>query len=281
MIMAISLIITIIFPFLSGVRIAGIGGASYQATSYYAAFAFGLLGFYTFRADNVLRYRFFSFQLIKLSNIALMVGLFITNILNGGRGAFILLIIYCFLIFYWVATKRGISHKSIFRILISLSTVPVICYWIYLRILDNPLLGPGLLRATEYISSGGTIDLEAASSGRDQVYEVALQGISESPVWGYGAFDHWNKVIHPHNIFLDLALQFGVPFSIVISVTLFILILRKQKPWDTQKVFLLTILMYPAINLLFSNGYFFNSFFWFGLASYLDSKNSYRAKTLL
>lgn len=60
-------------------------------------------------------------------------------------------------------------------------------------------------------------------SGRTQVWEWALQGISESPIWGYGSgfwltIGEWNN--SSHNGFIDLALNAGVPAALATAAIL-------------------------------------------------------------
>jgi O-antigen ligase len=207
-----------------------------------------------------------------------MISSFLAAILNGGRGAFILLIVYAVIIFYWIVIKRGITKQTIFRVFTLSLIIPFFSYLVYQGIIQNNFLEQGFRRATQFIElaiSPESTDFYTASSGRDIVYETAIQGISESPIFGYGSFEHWEKVIHPHNIFLDLSLQYGVLFSGILIFGLLIWSLRSRKLWDTQKVFFSIILIYSLVNLMFSGGYFFHSFFWFALVSYLNHSNSY------
>jgi hypothetical protein len=277
-VMAVGLIVSIILPFLDGIVLRGIGGASYQVASYYAAFTFGLLGFYTFRAEKTLRYHLFDNKINSYLNVFLMISSFLAAILNGGRGAFILIMIYTIMIFYWIVIKRGITKQTIFRVFTLLLVLPLFSYLVYQGIIRNEFLEQGFRRAiqfVEFVFSPESFDIEYASSGRDNVYETAVRGISESPIFGYGSFEHWNKVIHPHNLFLDLFLQYGVLFSGILVFGLLIWSLKSRKLWDTQKLFFLVILIYPLVNLMFSSGYFLNPFFWFALISYLNHSNSY------
>ena len=57
LVMAISLIVAIVQPFLGGFHVRGIGGASYQLASYYAAMCYGMIGLATFRLPKEYRFR--------------------------------------------------------------------------------------------------------------------------------------------------------------------------------------------------------------------------------
>ncbi|MEX1198145.1 MAG: O-antigen ligase family protein [Pseudohongiellaceae bacterium] len=269
--MAIGLVVVIVQPYLTGFRVRGIGGASYQAASYYAAMCFGLLGVATFRLEPTYRYRVFCSRIFIVLNVTLLIALILAVILNGGRGAFVLLALYTALIVYWIATKRGMTIRGVIRFATTVMLVPIILGLLLRNILGDSLLAPGFNRAIAFIGSpdGGLIDLEGGSSGRDRVYGVALRGIAESPWIGHGAFGHWEKIIHPHNLVLDLALQFGIAMSMAVVFVAAAIFVRRVRPLNTEKVWLLTLYLYPVINLMFSGGYLRSSLFWFGLAGIL------------
>lgn len=267
-VMAIGLLVAIVQPFLAGFRIRGIGGATYQAASYYSAMCFGLLGIATFRLEREYRYRVCRTWIVNGVNVTLMIGLAVATVLNGGRGAFILLAFYILLVTYWIATKNGMTPRGLLRFSAVLIFLPIGLGLALHEILQNPILVKGFNRATAFIGSddGALIDLEGGSSGRHHVYTVALQSSAESPWIGYGGFGHWEKVIQPHNLFLDLALQFGVPIALLLIFTVGALILTRLKRMNTEKVWLLTLSFYPLINLMFSSGYLRSVLFWFILA---------------
>jgi len=269
-VIAIGLLITIVQPFLGGFQVRGIGGASYQAASYYAAMCFGLIGIATFRLERDYRYRVCRTWVFTVLNITLMVGLFVATLLNGGRGAFVLLTLYLLLVIYWIATKHGMTYRGLARFSVVALAVPVGLILAFQKITQDPLLASGFNRAIAFLAStdGRLIDLEGGSSGRDHVYAVALRGIAESPWLGHGAFGHWEKVIHPHNLFFDLVLQFGVPVAFMLVLIVGALVLIRLKPMSTEKVWLLTLSLYPFVNLMFSSGYFRTSLFWFALAGF-------------
>jgi len=268
---SLGLIIAIVQPYFLGYRMLGIAGASYQAASYYAAMCFGLLGVATFRLERAYRYSFFHLRFLNAVNVALMIGLFIAAMLNGGRGAFILIVLYALLVIYWFVKRKGMTYRALFRFAALTIVVPVLLHLGYQKIHKDYFLSAGFNRMIAFIGSpdGGLIDLEGGSSGRDRVYAVALDAISESPLLGYGAFAHWDKVIPPHNIFLDLSLQFGVPAAVILAFIIVVSILMRLKPVSTEKVWLLNVSLYPLVNLMFSAGYLTSSVFWFGLAGFL------------
>lgn len=270
-VMAIGLIVAIVQPFLTGFAVRGIGGASYQAASYYAAMCYGLIGLATFRMPKEYRFRILNNRFVTLVNMAIMAALVVAVLVNGGRGAFVLMVVYTAIIFYWIASKGGWTWNGVFRFMAVLLTVPILLSIALQEVFSDPILADGWRRAVAFIGSadGGLIDLEGGSSGRDRVYAVALRGIVESPWIGHGAFGHWEKVIHPHNLFLDLALQFGIPVAVGIIVVVSIALMLKLGNLSNLRVeqlWLLVLFLYPMVNLMFSSGYFRSSLFWFCLA---------------
>jgi O-antigen ligase len=267
--MAVGLVVAIVLPYNTGLISRGIGGGSYQAASYYAAMCFGMLGVATFRLEKDLRYKWFRGRISLVVNVLLMTALFIAAIINGGRGAFILIILYSGLVFFWIANKHGLTRRSVIRYIAVAMSLAIILPLAMHKILSDPLLAPGFDRATAFIGSpdGGLIDMERGSSGRDIVYDIALKGIDDSPWIGYGAFGHWEKVIMPHNIFLDLSLQFGVLIALLLTISISVILWRKFKPLTSEKVWLLVLFLAVAVILSFSGGYLRSAIFWFCLAS--------------
>lgn len=281
LIMAIGLIVAIVQPFLMGLRVRGIGGASYQAASYYAAMCYGMIGLATFRLPKEWRFRFLCNRIVALVNMAIMAALFVAALVNGGRGAFVLLVVYTGIIVYWKATKGGWTWSGVFRFMAVVLTVPILLSIALQKVFNDPILAAGWGRAVAFIGSadGGLIDLEGGSSGRDRVYAVALRGIVESPWIGHGGFSHWEKVIQPHNLFLDLALQFGIPvaFLIIVSVSIALLFkLRNFPNLRVEQLWLLMLFIYPMVNLMVSGGYFKTAMFWFCLISIFPPSKNYK-----
>lgn len=66
-----------------------------------------------------------------------------------------------------------------------------------------------------------------SATGRTVFWQYALDGISESPLWGYGG-GYWEsyRINTAHNGFLDVALSAGVPAVLVLSAIVLIAGLR-------------------------------------------------------
>ena len=270
--MSFGLVIAVVWSsYNSGLKSMGIGGATSQAASYYSAMCFGLLGFATFYLEKKFRYKWFRGRVGLMLSVLMMMALIVTVIMEGGRGAFILMVIYCGILFFWMANKHGMTRRGMIRYAAVALSLPIIISFAMYKVMHDPLLLSGFNRAVAYIgnSNGGLINMEGGSSGRDVVYSIDLKGIADSPWVGYGAFGVWDKVIMPHDLFLDLLLQFGVPIALILTVSVSLILWQKFKPLTTEKVWLLILFLYPMIMLLFSGEYLATSVFWFCLSSFL------------
>lgn len=274
---AFSVIVAIIVPLFSSERVRGLGGATYQSASYYAAMCYGMIGLYTFRLPVEYRFIFLRCRLMMLINTLVMAAMIIAVLINSGRGGFVLLVAYTVMIIFWVANgnDRGLSW-AVRSIAISLGIAiltPIVIRWNF----NNPTLAAGWQRATSFIDSpeNGFLDLEGGGSGRSLIYREAVNGILESPLIGYGPFGHWEKVIHPHNLFFDMALQFGVPaaFFIITGVSFALFsILFKARGLRVEQIWLFVLFAYPSISLMVSFSYLHLALFWYCLCGLFATK---------
>jgi hypothetical protein len=88
------------------------------------------------------------------------------------------------------------------------------------------LLVPKAVRYVSDFSAVGEIaDRTSTLSGRTTVWGYALDGIFDSPYWGYGA-KYWDRFgewpTSAHNGFLDVALTVGVPGAIALCAIIFV-----------------------------------------------------------
>jgi hypothetical protein len=264
-VIGVSLVVSIIYPYLHGNFQRGIGGASYQAASYYSAFFFGILGFFTFWNSEIYTFRIFKTRIFSLLIVVLMIGLIFTTILNGGRGAFLLLFIYNLVFFYKYFFSQKSTKANYFKKIIAFAALIIVFISVSIEISSDYLLTSGFNRSIQYLNSleKGIIDIKGGSSGRYEIYKTAILGIAQSPLIGHGSFAHWDKVISPHNIFLDLFLQFGAPISLIIIFFSTMFIYYNFKSLTIEKIWLLFFFAFLIINLMFSGGYLRNNIFWF------------------
>jgi O-antigen ligase len=261
-------IASILVPFLSGRGFTVMGGASYQAASYYTAFAFGLnLYILEFKANHTFFKKINApavgiFQFILLLLQAVMV------IIPGGRGAFVLMIAYIALSTSKVITERNIVKTILGAILFLIASLLLIR--IFPRLYENSIFQRGFDRAIAFIGPGGTLDWEG-SSGRLPIYLESIELFKQSPVYGYGLYGYLAKVSYggyPHNFFLEILLQGGLLYLSVWIV--FIWNLFRKLYFNIQKdernrIFLY-LGAYPAVMLMFSGSYLTTGLLWFVVA---------------
>ena len=273
LLIGLGLILAIVVPYFTQIRVTGIGGASYQAASYYAAFTFGLLSYFVFRAPVMHRYVFFGSRIGNLMSLTCLPLLFIATVINGGRGAFILLTIYASIVVYWLFFSRIRSYAGAAVATFAMMAVPMLGYGLINWLGKDPILGAGYRRAVAFIGGdrGGLINLAEGSSGRHRIYEIAWQGILDGPLVGYGVFGAWDRVIPPHNLLLDLWLQWGIPAGTLILTIGLYLVLKALKRSTESTWFFVILGFYPLVMLMFSGGYLINAFFLFVFVSFMLS----------
>lgn len=197
----------------------------------------------------------------------------------GGRGAFITIMVGIILNIGYLKSvnTRDLQKGCLIIVLIGLFAIVAVSN------LSNDysdLLTINFGRVTD-IFEGGHINT-SSSSGRDEIYVQAYNLITQNPVWGYGLFSYLSYIIFPHNIFLEIALQGGIPF---LSIACFIFILsfskyRLMKRKDKRQVFLAPFLIFAFTELMFSGSYMIVPLFGFSL-SYIYNYRFDRNKTLL
>jgi O-antigen ligase len=262
--MAIGIFMGVVVPTIKGEFNPGLSGSSNQTASYFSAITFGLLMVASIRSDNENRPVIVRNRLTALGRIALMMMLCAATLLNGGRGAFLLLLSYIVLGGYWFAFARGLTRRTLLRGIASLLVVPATVFGAGRIVSSNEFLSNGLTRAIGFIDfSGENIINWDGTAGRDDVYQAALNAIAEAPLLGYGVFGSWSGETSPHNIFLDLALQFGLPLSALL-VIIFVFRLPGGRAIDKPvRRWILVVSLYPFVLLMFSGSYLRFSAFWF------------------
>jgi len=271
-IISIGIAVSVLLPFALGIGevlvtsgLSMLGGANAQSASYFASFAFGLLGYYLFRADPALMLQTLSGPLARVLQLFLWGCMGLATIVNGGRGGLLLMLIYFFLHLYWMSVGAKITYQSLCKITALLLVLPPSLLTLYAHLESSEIFGIGFRRALDMflvLNRNEVVSLADASSNRDQVLIVALEGIANAPLVGYGAFNHWSRVIQPHNFFLDLALQFGVPAAIILIVIGLTLMLLNLRPPSPERSFIIVLGLYPLTLVTFSSGYFLQPLLW-------------------
>ena len=243
-----------------GILFPGIGGATYQKASYMLVqlIILNFMATYFFNLESNASPKF----LIFFINVILFLGV----LYNGGRGA-ALLILLSILLLTNAAIRKVIRNAFALRLekfhfLVFLGagvSFSAIGYFITPEIIALLTRGSGRIFEAVTIFSSSNIDGDVVS-GRDVVYQTALNAIVSQPCFGYGPLWSARLIVPAHNIFLDLLLQFGVLLGtifIVGVVFLFINVLAQKK----HSIFY--SILAPAFTfLLFSGNYLLSFEFW-------------------
>ena len=232
-------------------------GSSFQAQSYYIAYAAGInLFFFCANAREMLT-KIISYMLLGIQ--------FLCAILYAGRGAMVLALIYLVLYFLYMNNEKKISSKKVLSLLFYVLVI-LAMYVIIRRMIDSSNVLQGRFeRVFSYIGSGG-IDL-SQTSNRDSLYPIALKYILASPAFGYGILgymylDGLNR--YPHNFVLEFLIEGGIIYMILWICIIFRGIKRIKiiRNLDIYKVCLVTGL-FAFIKLSFSATYSYEMLFWF------------------
>lgn len=255
-----------VIPTLAGVRTASLAGASYQALSYYSAFIFGMLLAYNTQIPTSFRFTWTKSKWYSGFIYVVMISCVIGTLLGGGRGAFLLLIAYFLIYLVSLFFIHKITLNSLLRGFIRLILI-IISISLFVDFFGKKdFIQSGFTRATQFISSDGGIDLAEGSSGRDVVYQVAIEYIDKNPISGYGPFGFREKTIQAHNIFLEILLQFGLIGLIIFITLIIILIIKAVKNRSVFSFWVFCLLLYPIVSLMFSGAYLHDPIFIFGIS---------------
>lgn len=114
---------------------------------------------------------------------------------------------------------------------------------------------------------------EELSNGRVRLWEQAFKDITASPLFGNGvsAYEKTNG-IYPHNFLIQVFHEGGVLYFIPILIVIlkFFRLIFSNIQTKESKIFLIYLLFSGMIELLFSNVYWRNVYFWFFIGYVLN-----------
>lgn len=239
-----------------------IGGAGYQALAYFSAIAFSLNLYMIVAGDDTNRYEIFKSEVYKLLSYFFLAVQVVTCLISGGRGGAVL-IIASTLFLFWRFLRDKLSKLFLF-IVFFLS----FAYFVS-TLMPNEygeILQKGFERSFSYITESG-VDM-SATSNRDLTYTASLNAIAKSPVVGYGLFKYIDvNKFYPHNFFLEILMQGGCVYMIVM-LTFLVYLYSKYNSLTRVNVLFTSIgiiAIYPFFYLLFSGSYIGNPIFWFSI----------------
>lgn len=170
--------------------------------------------------------------------------MFLMIVALGSRGAAVIFV--CYLLYDFL-----INNKRFFFVfvLVGIGVFLLIPYFIEF------LSSLGVTSRTLSLLLSGHMD---SDSGRSYLYQRCMEELMKSPLLGLGLFG--DRLIlsgfYCHNIFLEIAIDFGIPLAIFIISGLFIwIIIRYIHFTPENRGFLVMILLAVLIKLLVSGSY--------------------------
>lgn len=170
--------------------------------------------------------------------------MFLMIIALGSRGAAVIFV--CYLLYDFL-----INNKRFFFyfILVGIGVFLLIPYFI------DFLSNLGVTSRTLSLLLSGQMD---SDSGRGYIYQWCIEKLMQFPLFGLGLFG--DRVIlsgsYCHNIFLEIAINFGIPLAILIIFGLFIwIVIQYFRFMPENRGFLAMILLAVLIKLFVSGSY--------------------------
>lgn len=176
--------------------------------------------------------------------------------LYGSRGPILIIAIY--LAFSIIKHAKSIGSK----IVVSVAGILILYFLLsgsYLGVLqqlDKYLRSKNIVLA----SLNKILYYNDKSNGRVDVYSQAFAMISANPLWGCGIFGDRIFAAYSHNLFVELLLDFGIPFGfffvcfIIVNVVKTIVVARKKLGEDG---FVFVVIIFLAVygQLMVSSSY--------------------------
>lgn len=189
-----------------------LGGASYQNYSYCASYGLLLDLYMIVYADKTKLSKIFRSRPYKVVRIVFIPMFFIYQVAGGGRGALVLTCVGISI----VIIDMGVINRKWIQLTVICAVIAVGLFLLMPVIQNNGMLNEQFTRATAFIDDEGSIDLENGSSGRDKVYEMAMEDIKKHPFLGYGPMGQLKeRHRYCHNLYLDVLYEGGLVYFAV------------------------------------------------------------------
>lgn len=203
-------------------------------------------------------------------NKLLKVGLFLIILIYlsfffsfGTRSSIVGLLL--FFVFYYLIRKEKLTYRSVILMFLLAFVFSFFVIDIVTSI-HNLLQQIGInVKAIEKIIRMFEMNQEL-SNGRTRLWIQAFKDISVSPFFGNGisAYEKING-IYPHNFLIQIFHEGGILYIILILIVIlkFFGLLISNKQSGETKIFLIYLFFSGIVELLFSNVYWRNVYFWF------------------
>ena len=188
------------------------------------------------------------------------------DIKEGSRGSLICLIVFVILYMFVKITRMKLRYKVLISLLLIMTYVGLTYYYseivsLALRIIQKLHIQS---RTINMLLSGDIMD----DNGRAKIAELSWRAIHKQGFFGMGPFGCRTVIApyynygYPHNIALELILDYGWFVAIGIMAWLIIRILRSFIHADKQQNSVLIIVLSMCVKLLISGSYWSEPFFW-------------------
>lgn len=241
-------------------------GLTSEDGEYYMGQAYVLLPHVMFAINSIFDRAIIQKRIISI--FFSLLGIFFL-VAMGSRGPLLIAIIYLIMKIFLSIDKRKPKTIVMFTV-VAIVLIGIIAsdyYLILFEKLSNTLSRYGMstriidmLLENEYLSH---------TSGRDRIYELLLEKISEKPILGYGIFGEEQFDVLAHNIALEIIMYYGIPIGATIIIAYIVTALRAYFKTDNKYArdlillfFVMTVVRAPFGGSHLS--YYF--FFLFGLS---------------
>jgi len=213
------------------------------------------------------------FKSFKIIDLFLFLLNLVFLISVGSRGPLVVVMIFLIILF----VNKIIKFRNKSQFLISMSLVTLLFLLIIninniIIYLTNILSNRGITsRTISTILDPSSVFL----SGRDTVYSYTLDYINKRPILGYGVWGD-RKVLssidqaYPHNIFLEILMQYGIIIGSLILITLLGLIFYRFLKGSNNKEKYFFAFSLGFLPLLVSGSYLTSYDFWLFLAIFIN-----------
>lgn len=270
MLSIISIVVLIIgiIPLISGsaqyAMLTNVGGMSNMQIAYASMDMYIIIFMYGImkkQIDGTLK----EVGIYKYIRVPIIILLLFSIIATGTRGALIITLIIPIIVFIVSGTIKNkiLMKKSLIYAFTGGFVILLIVFFLDIQMInfaiDRIML---LLKGTK---SGGSW---AGGSGREALYPEAINNIAEHPFIGLGPLGFINNYnTYPHNIILELMVDYGMIIGSTILVGLFLLVIKfftiSKRNYPTLIMFVVFIA--EIIKMLFSSTIFSNQILWFFL----------------
>ena len=220
----------------------GLTISDYQATSYIMSEVFAYCIYCLFFREKGKGNTF----LLSLILAVLVLYSPIACVASGGRGGFVLCIIYLFF-FIALFVKTGLINRSKLLSYVAIFSILLLSI---AYIIDLEEIG-GFVRIVNTLSK---------DDARSELYKGAIKLYESAPLFGHGIGSIWfNQGIYSHNIVLDLLAEIGLFGTIVVFIFLIrILIALIKLSYRRPEFSMILIVFTKGLVLALFSGYWLN-----------------------